>query len=81
MTDILVRNVDAKLARRMKDSARRNGRSLSDEAKVLFQKGLAAPPTPPQMGDFLLTLVDKRYRTEDLRFDREDPVSPPPSFR
>lgn len=80
MTDILVRNIGPDLAKRLKDSARRNRRSLSEEAKTLMKRGLAVPQPPARMGDFLFSLVDARHRADDLVFERDEPVSPPPTF-
>ena len=80
MTDILVRNLGPDLAKRLKDSARRNRRSLSEEAKALMKRGLVAPQPPAKMGDFLFSLTAMRHRGDDLIFEREDSVSPPPTF-
>jgi plasmid stability protein len=41
MADLLIRNVEARLKRQLRESARRNNRSLSDEAKLLLQRALA----------------------------------------
>jgi plasmid stability protein len=48
MTDLLIRNIDAKLKRRLEARARRSGRSLSEEAKTLISRALAE--TPPARG-------------------------------
>jgi plasmid stability protein len=81
VTDILVRNVNPKLAKRIKERARRNRRSLSDETKALIEQGLEAKPAPLKMGDWLFSLVEDKYRGDDLVFERKgDPISPPPTF-
>jgi plasmid stability protein len=80
MPDLLVRHIDAELARRIKESARKNKRSLSAEAKALIQRGLVAPEPPEKIGTFLFSLLEDEYRGDDLEFLRNDLVSPPPKF-
>lgn len=80
MTDILVRNIGPDLAKRLKDSARRNRRSLSDEAKALMKRGLVTSQSSAKMGDFLFSLVEKHHRGDDLVFERDEPVVLPPTF-
>lgn len=38
MADILVRGLNSKAVKRLKDNARRNGRSLQSEAKLLLER-------------------------------------------
>jgi hypothetical protein len=80
MANLLVRDVGPELERRIKESARKNNRSLSAEAKVLIQRGLVAPQPPKKMGTFLYCLLEDKYRGDDLVFERNDLVSPPPNF-
>jgi antitoxin FitA len=80
MADLLVRDVSPELERRIKESARKNKRSLSAEAKALIQRGLVAPKPPEKMGTFLFSLLEDEYRGDDLVFERNDLVSPPPNF-
>ncbi|MGK2921374.1 MAG: FitA-like ribbon-helix-helix domain-containing protein [Methyloceanibacter sp.] len=46
MTDLLIRNLDPKLKRRLEALARRSGRSLSDEAEDLLGRAMAESPRP-----------------------------------
>lgn len=48
MSDLLIRNLDPELKRRLEEQARRDGRSLSEEAKLLLNRGLkeSAPGRP-----------------------------------
>ena len=80
MADLLVRNVSAGLKREIEQRARRNRRNLSDEAKVLIRRGLASSAKPIKMGTFLFSLLEDKYRGDDLVFERNDLVSPPPDF-
>ena len=80
MADLLVRDVSLELERRIKESARKNKRSLSAEAKALIQQGLVGPEPPEKMGTFLFSLLEDEYRGDDLVFERNDLVSPPPNF-
>jgi plasmid stability protein len=80
MADLLVRNVSAGLKREIEQRARRNRRNLSDETKSLIRKGLAGSAQPIKMGTFLFSLLEEKYRGDDLVFERNDLVSPPPDF-
>ncbi len=80
MADMLVRNVSVGLKREIERRARRNRRNLSDEAKALIRRGLAGGEAPLKMGTFLFSVLDDKYRGDDLVFERNDLVSPPPNF-
>jgi plasmid stability protein len=80
MADLLIRDIGEQLKRKIESRARRSRRSLSAEAKILIQRGLAAPAPTEKMGTFLFSLVDDRFRGDDLVFKRNDVVSPPPRF-
>ena len=77
MSHLLIRTINLKLKRRLAASARRSGRSLSEEAKALIDCALAE--TKPARG--LGTALVERFRVigpVDLR-DRavEAPRRPP----
>jgi plasmid stability protein len=80
MADLLIRDVSRELEQRIKERARKHKRSLSAEAKALIQKGLVGPEPPTKMGTFLFSLLKDEYRGDDLVFERNDLVSPPPNF-
>ena len=44
MPDILVRGLDAKVVKRLKERARQHGRSLQGEAKLLLEQAAGAGP-------------------------------------
>ena len=80
MTDLLIRNIDPHLGRRLKESARTHQRSLSDEAKVLLERALLETGDQRKMGATLFSLVQKEYRGHDLVFEVACDVSRPPDF-
>jgi plasmid stability protein len=80
MADLLIRDIGEDLKRKIESRARKSRRSLSAEAKILLQRGLAAPAPTEKMGTFLFSLVDEKYRGDDLVFEIDDPIAPPPKF-
>jgi plasmid stability protein len=62
MSDLLIRNMPARLKRQIKERARAHGRSMSEEAKLLITKALNEPEHDFKMGTWLFNLV----RPEDL---------------
>jgi plasmid stability protein len=78
MSDLLIRNIESHLLRRLRASARDHGRSLSEEAKLLLRKAMLEAPEKRRMGDALLALVPEEYRGDDLVFEMSnDPSSSP----
>ncbi len=45
-----------------------------------MERGLSTAPAPEKLGTFLFSLAEDRYRGNDLLFERNDMVSPPPEF-
>lgn len=80
MSDLLIRNVDAHLKRKLRASARIHRRSLSEEAKILLKKALLEPPEKRRMGQALLALIPEEARGDDLVFEIPGDLSPPPDF-
>ena len=80
MTDLLIRKIAPGLKRRLQAEAKKSGHSLSKEATLRIERGFAAPRPPLKMGTFLFSLVEDRDRGDDLMFERNDLVSPPPKF-
>ena len=81
MADLLIRNIEPQLKRQIEESARKNEHSLSQEAKELLQRGLAARKGNSKLGTWLFNLVPAQYRGDDLVFERDDPVRPPPDLK
>jgi plasmid stability protein len=80
MSDMLIRNMKPQLKRKLVERARKHGHSLSNEAQEVMERGLAVAPAPEKLGTFLFSLTEDRYRGDDLLFERNDMVSPPPDF-
>ena len=80
MGDLLIRNLPPALRREIRERAKRNQHSLSDEAKTLIHRGLVGAEPPQQLGTFLFSLIEGKYRGDDLVFERADKVRPPPKF-
>jgi plasmid stability protein len=85
MSDLLIRNVPPRMKRQLQQRARANGRSLSEEAKLLLRKSLSAPEpdfTDPNfnMADWMRDLVPPEYRGDDLVFEFPDEPPKPPDI-
>lgn len=83
MGDMLIRGIDIELKRRLEDSARRNGRSLSEEAIAAMQKSFALQDAAAEKpGDRLRALVGGAYFTPDeleaIEASRLEHDRPPP---
>jgi plasmid stability protein len=79
MSDLLIRNIDPKLKRRLAARARRSGRSLSDEAKALIGRAMAEPETARGLGTELV----KRFHAVgplELELPSDEAPRPPPDF-
>ena len=81
MTDLLIRNIDPHLKRRLADRARSHGRSWSEEARVLLKRALSEPSDKRKMGKVLFGLVPEEYRSDDYVFEVPGDVSEPPDFK
>ena len=57
MADLLIRDIEAQLKRRLEESARRNNRSLSDEAKLLLQRALSTGTDDRKLGTLMSQLL------------------------
>ncbi len=82
MSDLLIRDLDLHLRRRLEESARKHRQSLSEEAKQLIRQGLgaAAKPDHRKMGTLLSELLPPEYRSDDYVFEIPGDVSRPPDF-
>jgi antitoxin FitA len=86
MGDMLIRGIDPELKRRLEESARRNGRSLSQEAIALIQRSIAVESaTTQKAGDRLRSLIGNVQFTDDeitsIASSRQEPDRAPPDFR
>ena len=79
-SDLLIRNLEPQLKRRLEERARRNSNSLSDEAKLLLQRALATDGDNRKLGTEMFNLVRPEDRGDDLVFEIPGPVRKPPDF-
>ena len=79
MSDLLIRNLDPELKRRLEEQARRDGRSLSEAAKLLLNRGLARRTPDRPLGTALVDLF-RAAKTDGLEITRRERPRTPPSF-
>ena len=80
MTDLLIRDIGAQLKRRLEESARENNRNLSEEAKVLIQRALAAGADNRKLGTLMSQLLPAEDRSDEYVFEVSGDISRPPDF-
>lgn len=81
MADLLIRDIDAALKRKIEESARAQGRSMSDEVKAALSEKFDSPdPSEMKAGTWLFSLLPDEYRGDDLVFDIPSEFSEPPNF-
>jgi plasmid stability protein len=80
MADLLIRDIEVPLKRRLEESARKNNRSLSDEAKLLLQRALASEIDDRKLGTLMSQLLAPEDRRDDFVFEIGGDVSRPPDF-
>ena len=79
MADLLIRDIDPNLKRRLEARARRSGRSLSEEAKDLIGRALAESQSGRGLGS---TLVELFSSIGPIELEERRPATPrrPPDF-
>jgi plasmid stability protein len=77
MPDLLIRNLDPELKRRLEEQARRDGRSLSEAAKLLLNRGLGESRPGRPIGTALVELFRAAGPIELDIARRELPRIPP----
>jgi hypothetical protein len=77
MSDLLIRNIKPHLKRQIKERARKNRHSLSEEAQSLIQRGLSISDPEKGFGTWLYSLLDEKYRGDYLIFEIKDYPKPP----
>jgi plasmid stability protein len=80
MSDLLIRDIDPELKRRLDESAQKHGHSLSDEAKDLLQQALAAQSGGRKLGTLMRQLLPPESRSDDYIFEIPGEAAPPPDF-
>jgi len=79
MTSLFIRNIDPELKRLVAELAAKSGRSISNEAAALIREAILRDPRIG-LGTWLFNLVEPRHRGDDLVFEIDGPVRPPPDF-
>jgi plasmid stability protein len=84
MSDILVRNLDPDLKRRLVARAKANKRSLSGEVQEILARTLAPALSPVGQGRGLGTKLVDAFRAADaeglFNYQRDPGMRPPPDF-
>lgn len=85
MGDLLIRNLDSETKNKLLESARRSGRSLSDEAAFRLKESLAPGAVPRRpIGQRLRDIIDGFELTSAERAaiatSRHEPDREPPAF-
>jgi plasmid stability protein len=80
MADFLIRDMDPKLKRRLQESARAHGRSLSDEAKDIIREKLIEKPDQRKLGTEMFNMIRPEDRGDDLVFEYHGEMPKPPDF-
>jgi hypothetical protein len=76
---LFIHNIDPELKRLIAELATKSGRGKSNEAAALIRDAICRDPRLG-FGTRLFNLVDSRDRGEDLVFEINNPVRPPPDF-
>jgi plasmid stability protein len=80
MTKLIIRNIDPKLRRIIRDLAKQSGRTFSAEALSLLRRGVSSDHRV-NMGDRMYYTLDDEHRGDDLVFEFPDvPPREPPNF-
>ena len=80
MADLLIRDIESSLKHRLEESAQKNNRTLSDEAKLLIRRALASGTDNRKLGTEMFNLVRPEDRGDDLVFEIPGEISKPPEF-
>jgi len=74
MTDLLVRDIDPDLKRRLEQRARAHGRSLAEKVRALLERsvaeesGITAASSAVALGTRLFAMLPDKWRGDDLEF-------------
>ena len=80
MADLLIRNIEPQLKRRLAEKAREHKQSLSQEAKELLHRALAAPEDTRKLGTLMFESIRPEDRGDDLVFQVPGDIGAPPDF-
>jgi plasmid stability protein len=80
MADVLIRDLDPQLKRRLQERARAHGRSLSEEAKEIIRDKLSGKADQRKLGTEMLNMIRPEDRGDDLDFEYRGEMPKPPDF-
>ncbi|HEY0283106.1 MAG TPA: hypothetical protein VGC27_10840 [Rhizomicrobium sp.] len=67
MAQLVVRNLEERVKERLRRQARRNGRSMEEEARDILRKAFPSRPVPPEEG--LGTRLRRRFEGSGIDFE------------
>lgn len=86
MTDLLLRDIDPTLKRKLEQRARAHGRSVSEEASALIECGMGSESGVPAqssagaLGSRLFGMLPDKWRGDDLVFESPRDLPEPAEF-
>ncbi|MGZ8309082.1 MAG: FitA-like ribbon-helix-helix domain-containing protein [Rhodoplanes sp.] len=80
MTDLLIRNIDPELKRRLEERARQHKLSISEVANTVLRAGLSVPTGQRRLGTEMFNLIRPEDRGDDLIFEAPGEFPEPPNF-
>lgn len=80
MADVLIRDLDPQLKRRLQERARAHGRSLSEEAKEIIRDKLGEKADQRRLGTEMYNMIGPEDRGDDLVFEYRGEMPKPPDF-
>jgi plasmid stability protein len=80
MSDLLIRDIDPELKRRLEERAQKHNHSLSDEAKDLLRRALTIQSGGRKLGTLIRQLLPPESRSNDFVFEIPGEAAPPPDF-
>ncbi len=81
MTNLLIRDIDPQLKRRLEESAQKHRRSLSEEVKAVLTRALAGEPGGRKLGTLMSRLVAPEDRSDEYIFEIPGEAGPLPDFK
>ena len=80
MADVLIRDLDPQLKRRLQERASAHGRSLSEEAKEIIRDKLSEKVDQRKLGTEMFNMMRPEDRGDDLVFEYRGEMPKPPDF-
>lgn len=86
MTDLLVRDIDPTLKRKLEERAQAHGRSLAEEVRAAIERGMANERGLPDqsnaeaLGTRLFGMLPDKWRGDDLVFGLAQDLPEPAEF-